>query len=222
MAVPSWGGGRATPTDELHGRDLQAPVGAAQVHQRLHEKLVVAAKVALHLWGGETSQWPAGAPIPPSPALLVWEEGHDPELGPGRGSGAPGRGEAGGAGRTTALENQLFSGPSQAGAWGSGSETLHPHGPSLTLLEVPQGSGCCSSQECVSSESRPGQSQRDAGQVHQVPLLRGRGNGALAPGSGCSVVSLGTCHPPGACSCHSRWGRAGPGPSSSVAVSSGS
>lgn len=41
------------PTDELHGRLLQVPVGAAQVSQRLHEKLVVVAKVALHLGRGK-------------------------------------------------------------------------------------------------------------------------------------------------------------------------
>lgn len=54
------------PTDELHGRQLQVPVGAAQVNQGLHEKLVVAGKVALHLQrgrdGGGWGQLPSRAP----------------------------------------------------------------------------------------------------------------------------------------------------------------
>ena len=42
-------GHEPAPTDELHGRQPQVPVGAAQVNTRLHEKLVAFAKVALHL-----------------------------------------------------------------------------------------------------------------------------------------------------------------------------
>ena len=54
----------ATPTDELHGCELQAPVAAVQVHQRLHQKLVVAVEVALHLgwWGRRRvseGHWPS-------------------------------------------------------------------------------------------------------------------------------------------------------------------
>lgn len=46
------------PTDELHGRVLQVFVGAGQVHQRLHEELVVVAKIALHLgWGRHGTPW---------------------------------------------------------------------------------------------------------------------------------------------------------------------
>lgn len=40
---------RAVPTNELHSCQLQVPAGAAQVGQGLHEKLVVATRVALHL-----------------------------------------------------------------------------------------------------------------------------------------------------------------------------
>ena len=51
------------PTDELHGRLLQVPVGAAQVSQRLHEKPVVVAKVALHL--GRGKRWAPQTPVTP-------------------------------------------------------------------------------------------------------------------------------------------------------------
>lgn len=51
------------PTDELHGRPLQVPVGAAQVSQRLHEKPVVVAKVALHLGRGRDG--PPQLPVTP-------------------------------------------------------------------------------------------------------------------------------------------------------------
>lgn len=41
------------PTDELHGHQLQVLVAAAQVTRGLHEKLVVAGEVALHLETGQ-------------------------------------------------------------------------------------------------------------------------------------------------------------------------
>lgn len=62
-------GCRRAPTDEPHGGQFQVPVGAVQVGQGLHEKLVVVAKVALYLgeeeWlvaklgpGGTWPLWP--------------------------------------------------------------------------------------------------------------------------------------------------------------------
>lgn len=49
-------------TDELHGRPPQVPVGVVEVVQGLHEELVIAAQVALHLGGRGTR-----APVAPPP-----------------------------------------------------------------------------------------------------------------------------------------------------------
>ena len=89
----------ATPTDELHGRELQAPVRAIQVRQRLHQKLVVAAEVALYLgwwgrrWVGD-GRWPSRSlalPSKPGTGRAVtpgWVQGR--QSGPLAGLGSAG------------------------------------------------------------------------------------------------------------------------------------
>lgn len=60
----SVGPGPGAPTDELHGREPQVPVGAAQVRRGLHEELPVVTKAALHLWRRRRGWLPASALAP--------------------------------------------------------------------------------------------------------------------------------------------------------------
>lgn len=68
----SVGPGPGAPTDELHGREPQVPVGAAQVRRGLHEELPVVTKAALHLRRRRRGWLPASAlalsEAPASPA----------------------------------------------------------------------------------------------------------------------------------------------------------
>lgn len=136
------------PTDELHGRVFQVFVGAGQVNQRLHEELVVVAKIALHLGRGKTRD----------PMALGLCDLALPEALSGPQKLTPCREEGEGGGRALALGQQLLHPTPWVGACVKGSGTFHmvttQHCP-----ECPPGSPLCPSHQTVSNGLRASQSQ---------------------------------------------------------------
>ena len=183
----------ATPTDELHGRELQAPVGAVQVRQRLHQKLVVAAEVALYLgwWGRRRvgdGRWPScslALPSKPGTGRAMtpgWVQGWS-RAGPGQAIWSPGRAEL----CQTALLRPISGG------------TLLPGRPSLLRSRCLPGSGLCPFWE-HSGLHRV--SPQDAGGLRVSSVQRGMCGDLVSCCS--SMLGSRALSAPRACSCHGQ------------------